>query len=161
VEYARLSQTRGGAPTLAPHPAGAPVKAQILVLDDTLSVEQAQDRLWRREIRTEDPAKKYPAGTSPNSIRIGQTTHPSVATIVCTDYNPEGKIEHPTAALLAQAAIASVAKAAPGQDGITYLRNAMTAGIKTPLTEAYQAEVFRQTSTQDLGEARGTAGALT
>ena len=160
VEYARLSTQRGGAPTLVPHPDGAPVKAQILVLDDALSVEEAQDHLWRRETRTQDRTQPYPAGTTPNSIGVGQTAHPSVATVLYTDYKPEGKIEHPTADLLAQAAIASVAKAEPGKDGITYLLNAIAAGIKTPLTEAYQAEILRQTSTQDLGEALGTAGAL-
>jgi hypothetical protein len=33
VEYARLSgKTRGGAPTVVPHAAGCPVKAEVLVL---------------------------------------------------------------------------------------------------------------------------------
>ena len=154
VEYARLSKTtRGGAPTLAPHPAGAPVKAQILVLDDTLSVEEAQDRLWRRETRTQDRTHPYPAGTTPNSIRVGQTSHPSVATVLYTDYNPDGKIANPTVVLLAQAAIASVAKAEPGKDGITYLLNAMATGIKTPLTDDYATEILRQTGATSLPEA--------
>ncbi len=160
VEYARLSRTRGGAPTLAPHPAGAPVNAQILVLDDGVSAEEAASVLWRRETGTQDRAKPYPAGTAPNSVQCQRTTHPSVTTVLYTDFPPAGKIEHPTAAELAKAAIASVAKAAPGEDGITYLRNSIAAGIKTPLTSGYKQEVLRQTGTQDLGDALGSAGAL-
>ena len=160
VEYARLSTQRGGAPTLVPHPDGARVKAQILVLDDGVSADVATDMLWRRETGTQDPTQPYPAGTSPNSVQCQRTTHPSVTTVLYTDFLPQGKIEHPAAAELAKAAIASVANAAPGQDGITYLRNAIAAGTKTPLTDEYQAEILRLTSTQDLGEALGAAATL-
>lgn len=38
VEYARLSQTRGGAPTVVPHSFGNPVKAEVLVLSDSVSL---------------------------------------------------------------------------------------------------------------------------
>src|SRR5947208_358364 len=41
VEYARISRTRGGAPTLVPHESGAPASAEILVLDDSISVAEA------------------------------------------------------------------------------------------------------------------------
>jgi hypothetical protein len=153
VEYARLSTKRGGAPTLVPHPAGAPVKAQILVLDDGMSADEAANRLWRRETGTQDRAKPYPAGTSPNSVRCERTTHPSVTTVLYTDFLPAGKIEHPTAVELANAAIASVAMAAPGQDGITYLRNAIAAGTKTPLTDDYTAAILRRTHTESLRDA--------
>jgi hypothetical protein len=153
VEYARLSTKRGGAPTLVPHPNGAPVKAQILVLDDEVSADEAANRLWRRETGTQDRTQPYPVGTSPNSVQCQRTTYPSVTTVLYTDFLPEGKIEHPTAAELAKAAIASVAKAAPGQDGITYLRNAIAAGTKTPLTDDYKAEILLQTGTESLADA--------
>jgi hypothetical protein len=54
---------------------------------------------------------------------------------------------------LAKAAIASVAMAAPGQDGITYLRNAIAAGTKTPLTDDYTAAILRRTHTESLRDA--------
>jgi hypothetical protein len=138
---------------LSPHPDGAPVKAQILVLDDALSADEAANRLWRRETGTQNRTQSYPAGTSPNSVQCQRTTRPSVTTVLYTDFLPEGKIEHPTAAELAKAAIASVANAAPGQDGITYLRNAIAAGIKTPLTDDFAQEVLRRTGTESLADA--------
>jgi hypothetical protein len=156
VEYARRSKTRGGAPTLAPHTAGASVKAQILVVDDGPSVEAAQDMLWRRETRRAATAEPYPVGSSPNSVRVERTSHPSVATVLCTDFPPEGKTDHPTAEGLAKAAIESVPKAPPGKDGITFLRHMMAAGIKTPLTEDYAKEVLRQTGTESLRDALAT-----
>jgi hypothetical protein len=52
VEYARSSQSRGGAPTLVPVSiGGAKVAAVIQLLNDNVSVEQASDWLWRREVR--------------------------------------------------------------------------------------------------------------
>ena len=53
VEHARLSQTRGGAPTVVPHSSGCPVKAEVLVLSDSLSLKDAKSLLWRREARKE------------------------------------------------------------------------------------------------------------
>jgi len=53
VEYARLSQTRNGAPTVVPHSSGCPVKAEVLVLSDSLSLKDAKSLLWRREARKE------------------------------------------------------------------------------------------------------------
>jgi hypothetical protein len=52
VEYARISgNTRGGAPTLVPHDSGSPVSAEIFVLDDAVSVDEARNMLWRLETR--------------------------------------------------------------------------------------------------------------
>ena len=49
----------------------------------------------------------------------------------------------------------SVKTAADGKDGISYLMANLAAGIKTPLTPAYEAEILRQTNTQSLEEALG------
>ena len=61
---------------------------------------------------------------------------------------------------LAQLAIKSVPLADEGRDGITYLRDAISAGIRTPLTEEYRDEVLRLTGADTLDEAiiavRGT-----
>ncbi|MEW8558205.1 MAG: hypothetical protein AB2588_09470 [Candidatus Thiodiazotropha sp.] len=48
IEYARSSAGRGGAPTLVPYIGGGEVCAQIFIMDT--SVEDATDRLYRREI---------------------------------------------------------------------------------------------------------------
>jgi len=50
VEFARLSASRGGAPTLAPvDSGGGTVRASFLVLDNDVSLQEAKDMLWRRE----------------------------------------------------------------------------------------------------------------
>ena len=150
VEYARISATRGGAPTLVPHESGAPVSAQILVLDGGLSVEDAQDMLWRRETRNVGTGKKYPGGSGPNAVLVAKTKDPRVETVLCTDFNPEGKVKRPTAQELAKKAIESVGKAKAGMDGISYLIDAIAAGIETPLTTTYKAEILKQTGTVSL-----------
>jgi len=154
VEFARYSKTRGGAPTLVPHEAGAPVAAEILVLDDSVSVDEAKDMLWNRERRRIGSVEKYTESTSQNSVLVREfTDSPSVASVLYTDFNLEGKIAAPTAAELAQHAIESVSKADLGMDGITYLMNAMASGIETPLTTTYVDEIFLRTETTSLSAA--------
>jgi len=153
VEYGRFSQSRGGAPTVVPHDQGAPVEAEILVLDDDVTIEEAQNMLWRRETRNEVTGKPYPAGTSPNSVVVKPwTDNPCVEQVLYTDFHDGGKESTVTAEGLAKQAIASVAKAAPGKDGITYLRDNIAAGIHTPLTDAYRDEILKQTNTASLDE---------
>jgi hypothetical protein len=155
VEYGRLSgKTRGGAPTLVPHESGAPVSAEILVLDDDVSSEEARNMLWRRERRQEGTGETYSRGTGDNCVVVEEFhDDPCVATVLYTDFNPSGKIPHPTVADLAKKAIASVAAAPAGMDGITYLMNAIRSGIETPLTADYKAEILKQTVTLTLDDA--------
>ncbi len=158
VEYGRYSQTRGGAPTLVPHPAGAPVSGEILVLDDATTVAEARDMLWRRERRIEGTGDAYVAGTSPNSVLVHEITDsPCVSTVLFTDFRPEGKIDKPKPDELARKAIQSVKTAKDGKDGITYLINNIAAGIKTPLTTEYEAEILKQTKTRSLQDALRSA----
>jgi hypothetical protein len=157
VEYGRYSgKTRGGAPTLVPHNAGGPVEAEILVLDDSVSPSDAADILWRRETRKVGSSEEYSEGTSVNSVLVKHATDPCVSDILYTDFRPEGKIERPNAEELAKRAILSVKSAADGKDGISYLMANVAAGIRTPLTPAYEAEILRQTNTQSLEEALST-----
>jgi hypothetical protein len=154
VEYGRLSQTRGGAPTLVPHPKGAPVAAQALVLDDSVSIDEARNMLWRRERRRTGSGETYVEGTSPNSVLVRTfTDHSCVETVHYIDFHPSGKIGHPSAVELAQLAIESVKKAEAGKDGISYLMRAIASGIDTPLTKSYVAEIQRITRTNSLPEA--------
>ena len=157
VEYGRLSQTRGGAPTLVPHEKGAPVSAEILVLDDAVSENEARDMLSRRERRKEGTGERYSKSDSPNSVLVSSANdNPCVETVFYTDFNPSGK-KTLTAKELADAAIESVKKAEEGKDGITYLMNNIAAGIETPLTAAYRDEVLRQMNADSLSAARHKA----
>jgi len=161
VEYGRFSaKTRGGAPTLVRHEAGASVSAEILVLDDAVSIEEARDMLWRRERRRIGSGEKYSEGTSPNSVLVRQVTdNPCVNSVLYTDFPPASKIPTPSAADLASRALESVKKADSGKDGISYLIAAIGAGIQTPLTEAYREAILQQSGTQSLDDARMRAAA--
>ena len=154
VEYGRLSQTRGGAPTLVPHPQGAPVLGEILVLDDAVSGDEARDMLWRRERHRTGSGEKYLERSSPNSVLLRTyLDHPRVEIVHYTDFHPKGKIAHPSATELAKHAVLSVKKAEDGKDGISYLIRARASGITTPLTERYVQEILRLTQTATLTEA--------
>lgn len=155
VEYARYSgETRGGGPTLVPHEAGAPVCGEILVLEDAVTVAEARDMLWRRERRRTGCGDTYAEGTSANSVLVRHISDsPCVSNVLYTDFHPEGKIERPNAEELARRAIQSIKTAEGGKDGISYLMSNFAAGIETPLTPAYKAEILRQTKTESLKEA--------
>jgi hypothetical protein len=154
VEYGRISQTRGGAPTLVPHEAGAPVEGEILVLKDTVSIEEARNILWRRERRKEGTGEVYVAGATPNSVLVREWTEsPCVGHVLYTDFNPEGKVAQPQAMDLAKRAIQSVKAAKKGMDGITYLKNNLATGVKTKLSVDYESEILKQTKSNSLLEA--------
>lgn len=154
VEYGRYSgRTRGGAPTLVPHCKGAAVRAEILVLDDDVSVSDARDMLWRRERRKIGSSETYVEGATPDSVLVRAHESPWVETVLYTDFNSSGKIAEPTPEDLAKHAVQSIQAAVEGQDGISYLINATAAGIDTPLTAGYVAEILRQTQAKSLDEA--------
>jgi len=152
VEYARYSgKTRGGAPTLVPHVQGARVAAQIFVMADDVTVEEATNMLWRREAGRIGTGGTYKRGASADSVLVEHVTdNPWIESVLYTDFNSAGKVASPAATQLAEQAIASVSKAEDGKDGITYFANAIASGIETPLTTAYKAEILRRTGTSDL-----------
>jgi hypothetical protein len=154
IEYGRYSgKTRGGAPTLVPHQIGSPVAAEILVLDEMVTIDDATNMLWRRETRQTE-TEIYAEGASPNSVLVRRfNDDPRVSTILYTNFHDAGKTANPTARELAEHAIHSVEAAAEGMDGITYLINAIKCGIETPLTPGYRDEILRQTNTPTLEEA--------
>lgn len=155
VEYGRYSgKTRGGAPTLAPHQQGSPVAAEILVLDDEVTVEEATNMLSNRERRRIGTGETYAEGTSANSVLVRAfKDDPCVDTVIYTDFPVTGKIPNPTATDLAEHAIRSVATAEEGKDGITYLIDAIKCGVATPLTPAYRDEILGQTNAGSLEQA--------
>jgi len=154
VEFGRLSRTRGEAPTLVPHAQGGPVSAEVLVLDSTVTKVEATDMLWRRETRNERTGKRDPGGNSRNSVIVAVIRgFEGVASVLYTDFPPDGKVPAPSPSMLAEKAIASVAKAKPGMDGISYLLQAIQSGIQTPLTEQYVAAILARTLTRTLEDA--------
>jgi hypothetical protein len=75
--------------------------------------------------------------------------------VLYTDFPEGGKVATPTAEFLARAAVASVAKAQVGKDGISYLLQLIASGIQTPLTADYQAAILRLTGAGTLQQALG------
>ena len=70
-------------------------------------------------------------------------------------------IEPLTATNLACLAILSIAKTAPGRDGITYLINAKREGIITALSHDYEKEILRLTESTCLDQAKARVFAET
>lgn len=158
VEYARYSDTRGGAPTLVPVDSGSSVEAEILVLRDDVTTEKARNMLWRRETRRVCSKKCYqrPVNPGPNHVLVEKLSgFEGLSTVVYTDFTPEGKVEDPDPRQLAVKAVQSVEKAKPCRDGITYLINAKAAGVVTRLTAQYEKEILQLTGASTLAEARG------
>lgn len=154
VEFARLSSTRGGAPTVVPHSSGQPVRAEVLVLIDGVSLDETRSLLWRRETRKEGSGRAYPASGAANAVVIEDSPgFCGLEHVLYTDFNPRGKIPCPAPVALAEAAISSVGRAAPGKDGISYLLGLLEAGIETALTPQYTAEILARTGTSSLDEA--------
>jgi hypothetical protein len=154
VEYARLSATRGGAPTAVPHSRGHPVKAKVLVLADMVSLGEARSLLWRRETRNEGSGKAYRESQSANAVVVRDLPgFCGLAHVLHTDFNPEGKMSEPNPESLARASIDSVGRAAPGKDGISYLIGLLAAGIETDLTSRYVAEILSRIGASDLAGA--------
>ena len=81
------------------------------------------------------------------------TDSPCVSIVLYAEFDPTRTIEEPTAEDLARHAIQSVKTADVGKDGISYLMSNLAAGVKTPLTSAYEVEILRQTQTESLDEA--------
>lgn len=159
VEFAHSSRSRGGAPTLVPVEVGrAPVKATVLVLDESVSLEDAIDMLYRREVDDVGNLnrKYYPNSKNKNPVRVGQLYGDEafgLDVVLYTVLNAD--IDPLTPEHLAELAIRS-ARSGAGQkrrDGINYLLNAINNGIHTPLTEDYKQSILSKTGASSLEEA--------
>lgn len=154
IEFARSSSGRGGAPTLVPVTSGgARVKGQVFVMD--ASEPEAADILYRREIgRVGDMKRSYtrPEPVTDKSVVVERL--PDFAGLDVVLYTRIAATITPlTAKHLAELAIASVSRASPGLDGISYLIAAKRHGIATTLSPAYEAEILKETECETLEEA--------
>lgn len=82
VEFVRLSSTRGGAPTLALHQSGRPVKAKVFILKGSVSLQEGKSLLWRRETRNEGHKIDYHESAGSNAVVIRDLT-PSQGSSPC------------------------------------------------------------------------------
>src|SRR5260370_5517451 len=124
VEYARSSRSRGGAPTLVKYENAEPVSGRLLVLDQAESaVEEVKRWLWEREGRPQWSAIKV--------IRIGGRL------VVYADLEPNIPERYLSAPILAELAIGSV-PLAEDRNGIRYLADNLSSGIRTRLTPEYE-----------------------
>lgn len=157
VEFSRKSKSRDYAPTLIPvENGGAYVKGVIILLDESCTLEEAKNLLWRRETRNESTGKAYPnpkvIGTNTVVVKVLE----SFNNIDCVLYTKIGaNIDDLTPSILADLAISS-AKSKSGReklDGISYLISAKENGIATPLMLDYENEIVSKTGTLNLIEA--------
>ena len=158
IEFARSSTGkgggRGGAPTLVPvTDGGAHVKGQVFVMD--MSETEAIDVLSRREIgkvgEMERTYKRPEEVTAKNVLVERLTDFAGLDVVLYTQI--AATIKPLTAEKLADLAIASVAKADSGRDGISYLIAAKASGIITALSPSYEEEILRKTGCETLEKA--------
>ena len=163
VEYGRSSNTRGGAPTLVPvKTGGAKVKATVFVLKGSISEQEAENILYRRELHQVGSGRAYDPSAKPGKNSIVVAAWPNLIgldKIFYTDFGDSGKLDNPTPALLAKLAVASARKreVPEGNDGISYLMNAKKAGIVTPLSADYEKEILKLTGAASLEQALAKA----
>lgn len=158
VEFARISVSRNNAPTLIPvQEGGKLIKAQILVLNEVVTIESARSMLWRRERHTADVSQNYsrPQNLGVNTVLVEEIHN--FHDIQCVLYTSIGKNIHQpiTPELLAEYAIASISADAgsKGLDGIRYLFAAKKNGIITGMSEEYEKEILKRTEVKSLKEA--------
>ena len=162
VEFARSSNSRSGAPTLITvEEEGARVNGVILVLNEAVDDQQAEDLLWRRETGNECSDKHYSRRTSPGTNRVVVESLQDIANVETVLFTKIGvNIKTRTPEHLADLAICSARREAGARqlDGISYLISVARQGIQTPLLREYKAAILRKTGASDLDEALARIG---
>jgi len=174
VEFARRSKiTRGGAPTLVRvKKGGSIVEGKILVLKDSVLEEYAEGMLFRREANKVGTQIPYnpPSSPGPNTIIIEWLDESDIAAIEGWNILPRRGIKFVLFATigeniptkdrtphkLAEFAIKSAHEediAKEKKDGISYLMDIKSCGIKTPLMDKYEEEILKKTGTSSLEKA--------
>lgn len=159
IEFARSSSSRCNAPTVIPvEKGGSCVKATILVLKAGVTVQHAEDLLWRRETRNERSEKHYtrPLQPTPNQVIVKSLESFNGIDVVL--YTSIGSnIKNLNATRLAELAIESAKAEAGknGKDGISYLISLKRHGISTPLMPGYESEILRLMNVVSLEAALG------
>lgn len=157
IEFARSSETRKGGPTLVPvESGGSQVQASIFVLN--VPEKEAANMLWRRETRQSDKTLTYKHPKKPGKNRVIVDRIQKFGDVDIVLYTRIGaNIENLTTNGLADLAIRSATELEGDTDGISYLKAALENGIKTPLSDAYAAEIMKRLKAKSLSEARANA----
>ncbi|CAN7763330.1 hypothetical protein LJR029_006384 [Caballeronia sp. LjRoot29] len=153
AEFVRCSHSRAGAPILAPADrGGARVPARILVLKRGVDLKRAMKLLIQRETRVMPDCP--PVGvTSVEDVNVRELLnfHGLPLVLYVTFHT---LIQPLNSTRLATLAIESATHFSDGdRDGISYLNEAIKAGIKTPLIASYKQEILKQTGCKTLEEA--------
>jgi hypothetical protein len=138
VEYGRASRRWGGGPVLVPHPRGGSVDGALLHLADGVELGAAVELLAEREGL--QGARGVVQVDLPGDRVVLSASLPR--NLPAPDMAPDA---------LARRAVWS-ARTGP-RNGVAYLRAAVGAGVVTPLTEAYAAEVLELVGAASLAEA--------
>lgn len=138
VEYGRASAKWGGGPVLVPHPAGGPVDGALLLLADDVPLGEAVAMLAVRE-------------GLPDTRGVVEVAMPGRRVVLAASLPRNLPAPDMDPAALARRAVASAANGA--LNGVAYLAGAVRSGIRTPLTEAYAAEVVALTGAASLDDA--------
>ena len=155
VEFARISSTRGNAPTLIPvKQGGCKVKAKIIVLREDTDIEAAKSVLWRRET---GKTGKYTHTDNSNPNKLSVKTIENFMNVQKILYASFGCNINETLSseLLANFAIESILTKAGQEekDGLRYLLSIKQNGIITELSEEYEKKILEITNTNSLEQA--------
>lgn len=152
VEFARTSsKTRSGAPTVVPVEAGgAQVRGCVFVVSATEA--EASDMLYRRETGQKTAKYVEPKVPGPNTVLIRRIENfEGVGVVVYTHI--ASNIPDLSAQKLAALAIESARQRSDDLDGINYLIQAKANGIRTALSDDYEAEIKSALGVSTLEEA--------
>lgn len=152
VEYARASRKRDGGPTLVPLDTGGQVSAALIVLNPAVTLPQATDMLYRREIGHVGSLETFRLGAAgENRVQVNRLCNffgvvHVLYTSIPANITPLSPRE------LARRAIESARGPAGAnqQDGISYLRQAIENGTVTPMTSDYVKAILETTGAEDL-----------
>lgn len=155
VEFKRKSSTRNNSPTLVPvQNSGSKVRADLLILDESLTESEIKSMLYRREKHTSNKDLHYIEPTNPNINSILVKMLLDFKGFQKVFYTEIGQniTEPVTGKKLAELAIESILGDAghEKEDGIRYLKEILDCGIKTPLTKEYVNSILQLTNTNDL-----------
>lgn len=155
VEYARISKTRDFAPTLIPvKDEGSTVNAVILVLEPSLSLDDAKSMLWRRETRKTESSYKHKSNPGIDDVQIQTIKNfHGIEEVIYTSIGSNLALNSP--GILAKLAIESILNNAGEKkiDGVRYLQSAKKNGIITPKTGDYEKCILEETQTETLDDA--------
>lgn len=161
IEFARKSRSRDEAPTLIPvERGGARVSATVIELRKDINLEQARNIVYRREVHDVCNRQRTYEHVPPTQTNVSVKTIDGFADLDRVLYTQIlSNIDDVSPEHLAELAIESARGAAGDErrDGITYLRQALSHGIETPLSGPYRKAILRKTGTDNLREARAAA----